>query len=158
MLNWEARSRAVAATGAAALTSSYLYNARAELILGYVGQLMIRPDDVYRKERAFLRRILHIPSNTPDATSAFNLHCRGGPRFRSVRASSFSAILRAATTTVPGFASTMNDILDAAEEHLPIPAGILGFTRIRCHSARCRWGTPSRCARPWLHCARPSSS
>ena len=79
MLKWEARSRAIAATGAAALKSSYLYNARAELILGYVGQLMILPDDVYRKERALLRRILHIPTNTLDATSAFNLHCIGAP-------------------------------------------------------------------------------
>ena len=34
---------------------------QAEPVLGYVGQLMILPDDVYRKERALLHRILHIP-------------------------------------------------------------------------------------------------
>jgi hypothetical protein len=64
VLKWEARSRAIAAMGAAALTSSYPYNARAEPILGYVGQLMILPDDVYRTERALFPRILHIPTNT----------------------------------------------------------------------------------------------
>jgi hypothetical protein len=139
VLKWEARSRAIAATGAAALKSSYLYNARAELILGYVGQLMILPDDVYRKERAFLRRILHIPTNTIDATSAFNLPLYRRPQIPQRTCQQISAILRAATTVVPGFASNMNDILNAAEEHLPIPARAKGnnwpgFLGIHLHS------------------------
>ncbi len=106
-------------SGAAASMSAYTYNSRALPVVSYVSQLICLPELAGEWERKALYKVSHFANNSMEHQTFFHLHLYGGPKFRSLLASSKAAMMRTAHKTVSGWPSWKVQIIRSAQEGLP---------------------------------------
>ncbi len=113
------RVNSIYGSGAAISMGAYNYNVRTLPVLSYISQLICLPDQASEWERRALYRVTHLANNSINHQDFFWLHSLGGPKFRSLVATSKASMLRAARITITGWPLWKEQIIRSAQEGLP---------------------------------------
>jgi hypothetical protein len=112
---WTQRANAIAARHASAAVSAHLYNTRAVPVLGYLAQLAIPPETLFRAERQTVLHIFHMATNSLDDAAVHCLPNVGGPRVRSIRALSIATLARTAFRTISEWKEDLHALQSVSE-------------------------------------------
>jgi len=116
---WQARSKALSKTEAAATVLGPLYSSRALSTIGYVAQIVPPTKEMLQAERAGIHALLKLPHNTFDTAASHSLMAIGGPKIPAILAMTIGARYRAAKVTLKSWKPWIQKIKDAASEALP---------------------------------------
>ena len=137
VIKWDRRSRDIGASHCGPTLACFLYNHTALPVLGYRAQLLPPPEMIHLKERHVLHRILHLPPNTLELNTFYEMEAMGGPPLSSLRCYCRSALFRASFSTIVGWESQLQSLEALAADVLP-----LGMLRSPVLAPPC-WDTPA---------------
>ena len=137
LVKCKSRAAAIAETRSAASVSAHLYNTRALPCLSFKAQLVPLPPTFKRAETTTLHHLLHMATNSMDASSPFRLFEVGGPKIMSGLALCAASLMRTALKTLPRWRIQRNKLETAAEEHLRLALWTQGIRWPSC------WDSPA---------------
>jgi len=115
----KARTQTIQAASASISINAYTYNSRVVPCTSFVAQLLRAPASLAVTERSILHTILRMQQNSLCHGDFFHLHKYGGPKLRSIVASSHAALMRTALKTITGWSGWIEQLQTAACEWLP---------------------------------------
>jgi len=116
---WAKRRREIAHSKMNHTLATISYNSRAIPVLGYIGQLL-PPPVTKHAERSLLHHLFHLPTNSWDGNSFYQLYCIGLKDIVSVEAHCRAALIRTANCTIKGWRSFYGRVKLTADQHLSI--------------------------------------
>ena len=127
------------------LLAAHTYNSIAISVLGYIGHLHPPPVSIFPKERAVLHHMLHLPTNSFELSTFFNLKALGCKNFTSVDAFCKASLIRTAKATIKGWETQYKTLQNTAED-------TLSLSRVACNELCTAWWD-SKPFVYYLHCA-----
>lgn len=116
---WLSRGKAICSSHACPAIATFAYNHTSVPVLTYRGQLLIPPHDIQTKELHLLHFLWHMPTNTFELSTFFNVGSIGAHCIKSVSCMCKAAMFRTASRTITGWEHQTRLLKDLVLEYLP---------------------------------------